>query len=288
MTFKAIDRRLEGKTLLKQCQLAEQYILDIFVEVCDALGLQYYLDSGTLLGAVRHGGFIPWDDDIDVCMPIKDFKVFLKRANEYLPDNLLLESPKFFLGHPETFAKLRDRSSFFCEKHTNVQSPCGIYIDIFPVEKFPQSPKWLIKKISNWGTVAHCSYDSYLQLDFSSSRSLFVAAVKSFVWHQICHVLTLAVMILGILPTKKWRYCQGIGFVFQLGIEEGDLFPLSKVEFEGRKYFAPHRPEALLESYYGDWRKLPPPEKRQWHASIICPTQAPDAPWARKWEGSDI
>lgn len=287
MKFKAIDRRTEGDSVLRQCQLAELYILDVFVEICKELGLRYYLDSGTLLGAVRHKGFIPWDDDIDVCMPLTDFKVFLKRAKECLPDNLLLEAPSFFLGRPETFAKLYDRCSFFCEKNTKVQSPCGFYIDIFPIEKFPQTPSWLMKKLSSWGTVARYSFESYLKFNYTSAWSLFVAAGKAFVWHQMCHMMSLIVRFFGLFSRKKWRYCQGLGFVCQLGIEEKDLFPLSMVTFEGKEYSAPHNPEMLLETYYGDWRTLPPPEKRQWHASIICPTQAPNALWARQYRASN-
>ena len=70
------DNRLEGDTPLRQAQLVMLRMLKIFDAICIKHGLTYWLDGGTLLGAVRHGGFIPWDDDLDVCMPLDDFEKY--------------------------------------------------------------------------------------------------------------------------------------------------------------------------------------------------------------------
>lgn len=73
-------------SILKQIQKIEKEMLDAFVSICEKENLQYYLYAGTVFGAVRHSGFIPWDDDIDVCMPRKDYDKFISIANNYLKD----------------------------------------------------------------------------------------------------------------------------------------------------------------------------------------------------------
>lgn len=76
----------------RELQLSLLYILNIFTALCDKNGLQYWLDAGTFLGAVRHKGFIPWDDDIDLCMPRKDYDLLLTEAFKDLPDGLFLQN----------------------------------------------------------------------------------------------------------------------------------------------------------------------------------------------------
>ena len=97
----------------EQLQVA---VLDIFKEflcVCEKLNLKYYLLGGTLLGAVRHKGFIPWDDDIDVGMLREDYEVFLAHAQELLPDHLFLQTYKTDPGYHHVFAKIRNSNTTF-------------------------------------------------------------------------------------------------------------------------------------------------------------------------------
>ena len=79
------DERLKGDTVLRQAQLVMLRILRVFDAICTKHSLTYWLDAGTLLGAARHGGFIPWDDDIDVMMPLSDYEKFCTLAEKELP-----------------------------------------------------------------------------------------------------------------------------------------------------------------------------------------------------------
>lgn len=285
----AVDRRLEGDSVLRQCQLTELYLLDIFVEICERHSLRYFLGGGTLLGAMRHRGFIPWDDDLDVGMPIKDYRRFLKIAAAELPPQVMLCAPGRVRGMREGFAKLRDRSSFFCEIDTMVQAPCGIYLDIFPFIRFPVLPRRLADAIHTWGFRFWWASED----DKNRPRRFAVAmirdAVMSMFWRSCYHLLRGVVKLLALVRPTLWHddlstppYGSG---PFQL--TDAQLFPLKKAEFEGKEYCVPNDSNAALESHYGNWRELPPPEQRHTHSTIICPAMPPAAWWSRPYAGKD-
>lgn len=282
MEFKAKDRRLEGDTLLRQCQLAELYILDVFVEICEKYDLKYFLDAGTLLGAVRHGGFIPWDDDIDVGMPREDLKKFLEVAPKELPETLFVTPNKDYEDVGSIY-KIRDRTSFFCDIHTNSQEPCGVYIDIFPYEEIPLLPDWFGRPLTQLCRDAFLNAWIHRRLHHRTIVGVFVSGIKASVWTSLYYLSRGIFALFGLFCHKVWRYTPGAFYnTYHSGFEAKDVFPLKPIAFEDKQYLAPCNVDNHLAHFYGDWRKLPPEEKREWHASIICPTQAPNAPWARK------
>ena len=116
-------------------KLVELRMLRIFDRICKAHNLTYCLAYGTLLGAVRHGGFIPWDDDIDVHMPLEDYKKFCKIANTELPPELLFSDGKEKWAE-RCYGKIFDCKSYYLDGTVgfrDLQAPSGIFIDVFPV-----------------------------------------------------------------------------------------------------------------------------------------------------------
>ena len=286
MELKNEKRKLEGETLLRQCQLVELEILDEFVKLCEKYQLRYFLNAGTLLGAVRHGGFIPWDDDVDVAMPMEDFKKFIRLTKNDIPDHLYLQIPGKEPGVIEGFGKLMDRRSFFCQAETDVRVPCGIYIDIFPFIRVPALPKKLEAFLTYWSYQSWMASQLHKNLPHRFVVGLLLSAVKSLVWRTIFHSIRFVYFLLRPFypehmhdPFTACPVAAGV-----VSVPEDKLLPTKKMMFEGKLYNVPNDPDAYLTQHYGDWRTLPPPEKRHWHASIICPTQAPDQPWARKYE----
>ena len=115
-------------------------IYDDFATICDRNGLRYYALGGTLLGAVRHNGFIPWDDDLDVAMPRPDYEKFIEIAKRELPAHLKFMNWQDVPEMEVLFGKVQEtRKSVVedLEKRLGITLSCGIYIDIFPLDGYP-------------------------------------------------------------------------------------------------------------------------------------------------------
>lgn len=115
------------------------YLLKHFQMVCDTLGLEYFAIGGTAIGAIRHKGFIPWDDDLDVAMSREDFNIFSKEAQKLLPHDIFFQTHETDKNYLQPFAKLRHNESTFIEKGCERgEFHQGVYIDIFPYDYVPE------------------------------------------------------------------------------------------------------------------------------------------------------
>ena len=127
---------------LDEIKQVELQLFRDFLACCEELHLRHYLIGGTLLGAVRHGGFIPWDDDIDLCMPRGDYERFLAEGQRFLPEYCFLQCRR---TDPEllcNYAKLRDSRTTFIEASVKKQHiNHGVFIDVFPLDYAPEA-RW--------------------------------------------------------------------------------------------------------------------------------------------------
>ena len=132
------DNRKSGETILRQAQLVMTRMFKIIDYICREHHLRYWMCSGTLLGAVRHQGFIPWDDDLDICMIREDYDRFIQIAQQELPSDLFLQTretdPNYdYLALP---CKIRDKKSLIIS--TGIEKKkyqMGLFIDIFPADR---------------------------------------------------------------------------------------------------------------------------------------------------------
>lgn len=274
------DRRLEGETTLRQCQLVQLHLLYVFDAICKEYNLTYFLCAGTLLGAMRHGGFIPWDDDLDVGMPVEDYKKFIEIAKTALPKDVILQTPE---NRPHTampFVKLRDAYSFYYETRSDIVASdfVGIYIDIFAHEECPdvneQMQQWLLSQIRK-------SYGKYFNHIWGMTRGrYFWLRMPFYIWWRACHKFYRIFMaILKKVTTTRSIFVQlENGFPFRF--EKEKIYPTRMTKFEDGEFPIPNNPEAYLKSQYGSWQEIPPPEKRPRHATIILPTTAQNSPEA--------
>lgn len=132
---------------LLKLQEAEYNILVEFKRICNKHSLTYYLDSGTLLGAIRHGGFIPWDDDIDVTMPLKDYLQFNKIAKEELPDYYYLQNYQTDEEYSMSFTKIVDLKTKIFIDNNSFKEYLGPWIDIFPLFHVSGENEYKIDKV---------------------------------------------------------------------------------------------------------------------------------------------
>lgn len=255
-------------TQLRLCQLKQLDILKNVDSICKKNNIRYWLDGGTLLGAIRHRGFIPWDDDIDIAMTIEDFKKFKVVAQKDLPDNLFLQTQETDpSAPPHHYAKIRDLNSFYVEYQDDFTKPYkkGIYIDIFCFVDYPSvSPKilgFLSKNISK--SLAILRKKRYFQ-DFKSVCEIPYFLFKYVLFISIWRLLSL------------FRGGEGKYMSFQiednaLGIihYKDSIFPLTVNRFEDSEFPVPNNSDAYLTDQYGDYMVLPPENKRQIHAVYI-------------------
>lgn len=252
--------------ILRKAQLIMLEMLVEFDAICKKHHLQYWLDSGTLLGAVRHQGFIPWDDDIDLSMSIEDYNKFLKVAESELSREIFFQTSQTDKNFKFDYIKLRSNKASiveFHEKDKQVNYHQGVFVDIFPmltIENTEVNKKLYdstLKEIRNVSSVSLHTPDGK---DDQVKRATLVESLKQ--KHQGWELDKIKakskVIYGGEMPdVAAW-----------FDIE--DVFPLTAMEFEGHSFPAPNNPSHYLDAIYSfDYRQLPPKDKRIIHAHSI-------------------
>ena len=257
---------------LKKMKALELEMLASFVEVCRRLSLRYYLVGGTLLGAVRHQGFIPWDDDIDVAMPRQDYEIFLREGQKHLPEHCFLQSLYTDPAYTMNFAKIRDCRTTFVEYAVR-KYPMnhGLFIDIFPLDGYPREKREqktmdLQQKIFKYRTRAAVEVPKAAQHSFPVELGLnAIAALTCLRYPRLRGALEAREKIQSAaVNTDTWaNYCGAWG--------KKEIMPAAwygrgaELTFEGLTVMGPEHWDKWLTQVYGDYMQLPPAEKRIGH-----------------------
>lgn len=267
---------------LKQVELE---ILKDVARFCDKNDIRYYLGGGTLLGAVRHQGFIPWDDDIDISMPRPDYERFFATYNgsnnQYVARAIETDS-----NYWRTFGKVFDSRTYLEESYIRVpQKLNAVFIDVFPIDGLPSSSikRMLRGRTQEFLTVLYrgsaCSYTvSHKYNDSEKSNANFRNLMRSL-------LKFIAITFLRPLPTKSlirlinynaqrndYESSDIIGAITECThgarrefIQKSIFEPRRKFLFEGEQFWGPKGYENYLRNLYGDYMSLPPKEKRITH-----------------------
>lgn len=246
-------------TLLRKVQLR---LLDILVEIdkiCRKHNIKYWIDFGTLLGAVRHGGFIPWDDDIDVSMPTEDYRRFLEIAPKELPENLFLQTKSTDPSYHFLLNKVRDNNSFFITQHEDFTKDYnkGLYIDIFEVVPYPKVNQQFQKKLMHWINKISFFYSVKQSVTLKNHLASITFPIFKFVLDMIWGLLNLK-------PKNRYGYEKRFN-PYGNSYTTDMVFPLKDIVFEGKTFVGPADPDRYLTSIYKDYMRIPPKEKRVTH-----------------------
>ena len=280
------DDRLSGGTPLRQAQLVMLRLLKAFHAICEERGLRYWLDAGTLLGAVRHGGFIPWDDDVDVLMPREDYLEFCRAAPEALPPDMFFQSPESDPGFVCPWVKIRDRYSHLVEATGPYPYSQAIFIDIFPAAlETEQQHRWrgyysLLEPLRKKPEAP----SRKLPLKSNAKRALVCAAQYGFLGLMRIPPLRKAFAAAMGKGERQWAYEPPIRWTNRF--PDTVVFPLRRIRFEDAEFWGPADPDAYLRSYFGDYMTPPPPEARRSEHAVeaIFPT-GPNPHWSGlSWE----
>ncbi len=249
----------------------ELNILIEYASFCDLHNLKYYLGYGTLLGAVRHKGFIPWDDDIDVLMPRPDYNKFIELTG-FNPIKENLETRLYTkCRNPNIYpyAKVIDTDTIVYEKGKAKKNISGIWIDIFPLDGYPEKKE-----------DAQALFESYLKLrhlqdlattnPFYVNQNLLKKIIKTFFvapFVKLYGVKKLCKNIDKLAQTYSYETCEKVadftwGDNAETYLIKTELEPAVDVDFETRKFKAPVGWKDYLIRLYGDWKQLPPENER--------------------------
>ena len=265
--------------MLHRVHLLLTKMLAEFDRVCRQLGVSYAVYGGTAIGAVRHKGFIPWDDDIDVMMTRSDYERFLSEAPDLLGAEFRIDNTRTIRDYPFMFSKLVLKDTLLIPefaKDSAYRMP--ISLDILPVDNVPDSPsafRAMSRRTWLWGRLLFLrgTPRPYL-IGITGARRAAIYTVTSTVhwimrglgltprflqsrWERAArryeHVRTKRMADFSMRDPENWA------------LTRDELFPVREVPFEDITVMLPHEYDALLRRGYGDYMELPPEDQRRNH-----------------------
>lgn len=270
-----MERRLERQEVQKL--LLE--MLDAFAAYCRKHELRYYLVGGTLLGAVRHQGFIPWDDDIDVGMPRPDYERLLALAKEepVAPQYRIISVEDDTLSLP--FAEM-------IHLDTRLERPTSKYIDgdfrqlylfldIFPQDGWPESEQAARRLVRRTNFLRKLSTESRATLGAGTSVARIIAKTPAILLGRAIGTSRINRHLDKIARKYNYDLSKYVGAVtygiYGIGerCEREAVFPLKEVTFENRVFWAPGCTDSYLTGIFGDYMTPPPKEKQVSHGLTV-------------------
>ena len=252
---------------LRKCQILQLNIANEVIKICEKNNISYIFIAGSMLGTIRHKGFIPWDDDLDIGMMRSEYKKFLKIAKNELPSNLFLQTWDTDTNFGLPITKIRLNGTKYIEKNSrNVEIHSGIYIDIFPFDNVPENE--ILMRAQRLGVtffkhllLNKCNYE---YIDRSNKRKWFIGRIfkilSKFVSFSYIHKRFYSIMTkYNNNITKCVVAFGGASNLKKETLNRSWVIETEIRDFEGLKVNISREWDAYLKHFYGDYM-TPPPE----------------------------
>ena len=261
--------RYQEVTDVQEIQQMELGIMEYIHEVCDKIGVKYFLAYGSLIGAVRHQGFIPWDDDMDICMLRDDYE----KLQDYLIANpserYQVMSYKNNRNYVYPFMKVMDNQTYLIEEDVRIDSNMGIYVDIFPVDGYEDDQAFKDKMTT---IIKKRQLSCYTFKGITNKNSFINSLIRyaSVVAFYFTDTNKFVKQIDELAKTRKVEDYELVDYLIYKDMNKPVwkrewLKDVTLSNFEGRDFLIPVNFHEILTSDYGDYMQLPPVEKRVSH-----------------------
>lgn len=265
---------MESDYNVRDIQLVELSILLEIDRLCRENHINYCIVGGTLLGAVRHKGFIPWDDDLDIAMPRKDYERFIQICSMELSDDYYLHSVDSDENYWLPFVKVTKKYTVFEEKNiAGLGCKTGIYVDVFPLDdarKERSKGKSIITKLIKIINSVYLYKIRYYKLHPCDSRKIILYRALGMISTKKLHSLQNRLMKYYNGASTQYYVNYGSNYdTVKQTMPKTVYEPLSEVLFEGHMFYAPADTDYYLRRIYGnDYMELPPLKKRITHNPV--------------------
>ena len=251
---------------LERLKKTEMEVLAAFIEICEKHDLPYFVNGGTAIGAVRHQGFIPWDDDIDLMMPREDYEKLLVIWNQSAPKGYILQNTRTDSDFTQNFTKIRkDHTTFLQDEAERTKHyHKGIFVDIFPGDRVPSG------KIGRKIQYIACAVNLLYSRGHTSGSGGTIGKVERALLKAPKEKYAVR-RERAEKRIRSWNGDESLQYVFPSTIGSSrkyypaNLFENVKtIEFNGKQYMCVADADSTLRVEYGDYMQLPPEEERVW------------------------
>lgn len=261
--------RYQEVTDIREIQQMELGIMEYIHETCRKIGVKYFLAYGSLIGAVRHKGFIPWDDDMDICMLREDYE----KLQDYLianPDERYeVMSYKNNLNYVYPFMKVQDNHTYLLEEDVRIDSNMGIYVDIFPVDGYENDANFKNKMTK---LIKKRQLSCYTFKGITNTKSVLNSLIRyiSVIIFYFTNTNKYVAQIEELAKSRKVSDYEEVDYLIYKDMNKPVwrrewLEQVTTGTFEGKKFTIPKKYHEILTSDYGDYMQLPPVEQRLSH-----------------------
>lgn len=275
----AFAKQYDENELIRLKQIEIDILRDI-IAVCEKHNIRYFAVYGTLIGAMRHEGFIPWDDDLDIGMCREDYNKFKAVFDKEMGDKYIFATPSTLKGYCSSVTKVMLKGTRFVPSFSkNMKCELGIHVDIFIFDRAEKESKRL-----RWDVLRSRFCAQLLFLVGSPNPIIDNTSLIGKIEVVVCKLIHYLISWIPGLPQLLYRGIDDIGkksngkcghyltsFFDNVPLKEiapvEEIFPLKMAKFEGMNINIPANPNAVLTRLYGDYMQLPPVEERVNHCA---------------------